>query len=127
MARSVPFVSLLFLAPVAGCRLPFGEACSTVFANVQLVVLDTTGTPLSGLTIVDTVLRTHRSFTVNQGPYWSGSYDVFDDGDKGVIRSGGDAVRVTGSGSAKFSAAFMFSADACHVGKVSGPDTVVAR
>ena len=117
---------LLIPGLVAGCDIP--HACPEVFAQVQLVVLDSTGSPVSGLVIVDTVLRTGQTFTVPQGPVWVGSYDVFDDGDGKYIRSSGEAVKVTGTGGgAKFSTSFVFNADACHVGKVSGPDTVVAR
>ena len=127
--RRASVVALFLLAGLVGsCNLPFVGDCTTLFASVQLVVLDSIGTPLAGLSITDTNLRTHQGFEISQSPYWSGSYDVFDDGDKSLVTSAGDAVKVTGAGSGgRFSSDFVFKAGDCHVSKVSGPDTVVAR
>ena len=119
---------LLLASLVGGCSTPFIGDCTTLFASVQLVVLDSTRAPLAGLAIVDTNLRTHQGFGIRQSPFWSGSYDVFDDGEKGLVSSDGDAVKVTGTGSVgSFSSVFVFKAGDCHVSKVSGPDTVVVQ
>ena len=89
------------------------------------------GAPLAGIAITDSVLRTHERFAIPQSfNGWSpGTFQVFDDSFSGRIRESGDAVRVTGSNHIlSFSADFVFGVpDGCHVAKLSGPDTVVAR
>ncbi len=102
-----------------------------IFAMIPVVVVDAQGAPLANVAITDSVLRTHERFAIPQSfnGWTPGAFQVFDDSFSGRIREGGDAVRVTGTnGTLTFAADFVFGMpDGCHVAKVSGPDTVVAR
>jgi hypothetical protein len=122
--------------PVAGvlaaCNADLGgKICTTSFALIPVVVVNAQGAPLTGISITDSVLRTHERFAVPQSfNGWSaGTFHVFDDSFISKVRESGDAVRVTGTnGTLSFGADFVFGApDGCHVTKLSGPDTVVAR
>lgn len=128
--------SLFAFLPVAGalaaCNADFGgKVCTTMFAMIPVVVVNAQGTPLTGVSITDSVLRTHERFAVPQSfNGWApGTFHVFDDGLMSKVRESGDMVRVTGtSGELYFAADFVFGAPGgCHVAKLSGPDTVVAR
>ena len=123
------WAAILTLGALLGCNVPFMGDCTTLFAIVPLTVVDTSGAPVSTLSIVDTVSRTHQGFTNMQSPNPAGWYDVFDDGDRGFIRPTGETIKVYGSQGAtpKFSATFVVAAGDCHVTKVSGPDTVVVH
>lgn len=127
---------LFAVLPVAGilaaCNdLSTGRICTTSFALIPVVVVDALGAPLASISITDSVLRTHERFAVPQSfNGWSaGTFHVFDDSFIAKVRGSGDSVRVTGStGTLSFGADFVFGApDGCHVAKLSGPDTVVAR
>jgi len=127
---------LFAVLPVAGVLAacsPFsnGKVCTEMFALIPVVVVNAQGAPLTGIAITDSVLRTHERFAVPQSfNGWSpGTFHVFDDSFIGKIRESGDAVRVTGTnGTLGFAADFVFGVpDGCHVAKLSGPDTVVAR
>jgi hypothetical protein len=105
-------------------------ACTALFAYITVAARDSGGSPVTGLTITDTVRRTGLAFTIQQSLSPApGTYVVFDDNSLARIRSGGDSVRVAGTnGTMGFVADFLFDApDGCHVRKVSGPDTVVAH
>jgi hypothetical protein len=128
--------SLLAVLPVAGVLAacndhPTQKVCTTLFALIPVVVVNAQGAPLASISITDSVLRTHERFAVPQSfNSWSaGTFHVFDDSFGDKVRESGDAVRVTGTnGTLSFSADFVFGVpDGCHVAKLSGPDTVVAR
>lgn len=128
--------SLFACLPVAGvlaaCNADLGgRICTTSFALIPVVVVNAEGAPLTGISITDSVLRTHERFTVPQSfNGWSpGTFHVFDDNFLTKVRENGDSVRVTGTnGTLSFTADFVFGApDGCHVARLSGPDTVVAR
>lgn len=87
------------------------------------------GSPVPGLTILDTVLRTGEGFEVSRGGGGTPHelYPIFDDTFLPRIRPTGGSVRVTGVEGAtpRFAADFVFDAPGgCHVRKVAGPDTV---
>jgi hypothetical protein len=119
----------LMLAPLIGCgdRAAPG-VCTALFATIPLTVQTQGGTPISGLAISTTVLRTAQSFAVAQfGGSGPGTYVVFDDNFRNRIRASGDSVRISGSGALHFTADFLFDVPGgCHVRKVAGPDTVTA-
>jgi hypothetical protein len=107
------------------------KGCTTLFAMIPVVVVDAQGAPLASIAITDSVLRTHERFVVPQSfnGWPAGTFHVFDDSFSDRIRGSGDAVRVTGTnGTLAFAADFVFGVpDGCHVARISGPDTVVAR
>ena len=129
--------TLLALLPVAGALAACNadstgslKVCTTLFAMIPVVVVDSQGAPLVSIAITDSVLRTHERFAIPQHQGWpAGTFHVFDDSFSGRIRETDDAVRVTGTtGTISFVADFVFGVpDGCHVAKVSGPDTVIAR
>jgi len=105
-----------------------GLMCTESFAYAQVMVRTGSGTPVQGLSISDTVLRTSAGFSVPQGlSSVPGMYVILDDNFRGQIRTSGDVVRVTGHASgAVFSADYTFDVpDGCHVRMVSGPNPVV--
>lgn len=126
------FAFLPVAAGLAACSdHPTQKVCTTLFAMIPVVVVDAQGAPLTGISITDSVLRTHERFAIPQSfNGWSpGTFHVFDDSFSGRIREGGDAVRAMGTnGTLSFVADYVFGVpDGCHVAKLSGPDTVVAR
>lgn len=125
--RALPLLLLLAAACSGGVD---GHVCTALFATIGVRVVDAQGSPVEGLAIADTVLRTGEGFTVPQNfPYSAGGYAIFTDSDIGRIRGSGDQVRVTGKGNGRsFSTTFTFGVpDGCHVSKLAGPDTVVAQ
>lgn len=107
------------------------RTCTAIFAMISVSVVDQQGNPVTGMTITDSVLRTHATFTVPQieGIYPPGTHQVFSDNFSDQVRESGDPVRVVGTnGTISFSADFVFGVPGgCHVGKLAGPDSVVAR
>ena len=127
---------LFAVLPVAGVLAacndhPTGRICTTSFALIPVIVVNAQGAPLGSIAITDSVLRTHERFAVPQSfnGWPAGTFHIFDDSFIGKVRESGDSVRVTGTnGTLSFGADFVFGApDGCHVMKLSGPDTVVAR
>jgi hypothetical protein len=109
----------------------YGRVCTTLYAMIPVVVVNAQGAPAAGMAITDSILRTHEKFVVPQtdGIYPVGTYHVFTDSYTGKVRESGDPVRVTGTnGTLSFGADYVFGVpDGCHVSKISGPDTVIAR
>ena len=103
--------------------------CTALFAYVTAVAVDTDASPISGVAITDTVVRTGDGFAVPQdNAFPAGTVEVFSDNFIGEVRKSGDAVRVTGiAGGKGFSASYTFGSDGCHVLKLAGPDTEVVR
>lgn len=102
--------------------------CTASFAFVPVTVRDSSGHPVTGLSIADTVLRTHHRFLVPQTlGLPAGTYVILDDGFRGQIRASGESVQVSGfNGATRFSAMFTFDVPGgCHVRKLSGPDSVI--
>jgi hypothetical protein len=125
--RPIPFV-LLFALGCSHQDVP--TECTALFAYVTATVVDSTQTPVTGLSISDTVVRTREGFVVGQIGFLNpGAYVVFSDNFSSKIRGSGDSVVVTGStatGAAKFAETFVFDVpDGCHVQKVSGPASVI--
>lgn len=93
-------------------------------------MVDTTGALFSAAWVVtDTVLRTGKVLVIAQQGYPTGTATIFSDSNLSEVLSAGDSVRVAGVGGGKtFTAWYQFgSAGGCHVQRISGPDTVVAR
>lgn len=106
-----------------------GHLCTALYAYITVTARDVGGNAVAGLTISDTVLRTHEALEVLQSPDQSppNRYIIFTDGMQSHIRTGGDSVRVAGTKpGASFVADYVFDTpEGCHIHKVSGPDTVV--
>jgi len=113
------------------CSTDQQTVCTASFAYITVYAHDGAGHPVPPVfTITDTIRRTGQSFTMSQdfnevSPI--GTYVIFDDNQQTRIRSSGDSVRVSGSGTAgRFSADYVFGVpDGCHVSKLSGPDSVL--
>ena len=116
---------------LCACSTDRPMACTASFAYITVFAHDGAGHPVPPVfTITDTIRRTGQSFTMSQdftevSPL--GTYVIFDDNQQTRIRSSGDSVRVSGSGTAgRFSADYVFGVpDGCHVSKLSGPDSVL--
>ncbi len=124
-------VGLLGVA-LAGCSsTPSGPyLCTDIYAYITAIAVDSTGQPVSGLAIRDSVPRTGTAWDETQEPVLTpGSVVIFSDGDQQrVSRTRTEPVMVLGHGTAgSFSASYVFDATGCHVGRVSGPDTVAVR
>ena len=103
--------------------------CTTIFGYQSVVVVDANGVAVSATwTVTDTVLRTGNALTIQQQTYPAGTATVFSDNNLNDVQQSGDSVRVAGSGGGKaFGGTYRFGSDGCHIRKIAGPDTVVAR
>ena len=78
--------------------------------------------------VTDTVLRSGRELAIAQQGYPVGAVTIFSDNNVNDVSQSGDSVRVAGVGGGKrFSAMYQFGTDGCHIRRISGPETVVAR
>lgn len=115
----------------SACSSPdSGLVCTASFAYLTAIAVDSTGAPVAGLLVSDSVLRTGKRFDIGQlnGMGTAGTMVIWDDNHLTSVRQSGDSVRVTGSTTTRgFDATFEFGSDGCHVRKLSGPDTVVVR
>lgn len=105
-----------------------GAICTASFAIVPVTVRDSSGNPVTGLSIADTLIRTRQGFLVPQSfGLAAGTYVILDDGFRSHLRPTGESIQVTGfDASTRFTATFTFDVPGgCHVRKLSGPDTVV--
>lgn len=122
---------LLSLVAAAGCSTgDGGTACTANFAYVDAAIVDAGNqTVVASWVVTDTVLRSGRAFAISQIGTPEGYATIFTDNNLGEVTSVGDSVRVTGAGGGKaFSATYRFgSAGGCHVQRIAGPDTIVAR
>ena len=83
-------LTLALSATLGGCDGPL-TACDLSFGGVGLTVQRADGSPVVGLAISDTILRTRRGFAVPQrGNGASGGYIVIDDGYVSAIRQSGE-------------------------------------
>lgn len=114
-----------------------GYFCTALFAYITVTAVDSAGQPVNDLAIRDSVLRTHQASDVTDQSLallTPGTYVIFADNYMDSVRASGDSVRVTGTSSSVgpapspgFSTVYVFGNDGCHVKKLAGPDTVVAR
>jgi len=116
------------VAVLAACDTTAPTACTAVFLEVTVTVVDSLGAPVSDATVTSTLVRTGETLV----PTWlalltDGSYVIVDDGSRGKLRASGDTVAVTARRDAGPSVAATYFIDVpggCHVHKVSGPDTL---
>lgn len=117
------------LGVLAACKNEGAAAvCTASFAFIPVTVRDSSGNPVAGLSIADTVIRTQQGFLVPQSfGFAAGTYVVLDDGFRDRLRPTGESVQVSGfNGVTRFTATFTFDVPGgCHVRKLSGPDTIV--
>jgi hypothetical protein len=131
---SARLVRPLLCLALLGCAQTnsLGECiCTAIFASVSTIVVDSSGTPMVGLSPTVTLLRTGQR-VVPQGLAATGdSYPVFTDLNKTQLASAGDSVQfaVVSAGRAAHGVFFISAPGSCqcHVLKVSGPDTLVLR
>jgi hypothetical protein len=130
--RCPRYGALLFTILIAACAgSDGGSVCTASFAYLTVHAIDSSGQPVSGLAIRDSVLRTHQAFDVineSFAEYAPGTATVFTDSNIGAVRNPGDSVEVTGAAAdSRFTATYVFGSDGCHVRRIAGPDTVVVR
>lgn len=104
-------------------------ACTEEFRSWNVIVVDSAGAPIDGLTVRVLRAATGEPLPYGGASFSAGSYRIMDDGMTASIRIDGETIEAgTSGGGATFDAAWEFGADAwrCHVEKLSGPDTVVA-
>jgi len=121
--------SIAALGSLSACKSEGAAGiCTASFAFVPVTVRDSSGNPVIGLSIADTVIRTQHSFLVPQAlGLPAGTYVILDDGFRSQIRASGESIQVSGfNGATKFTATFTFDVPGgCHVRKVSGPDSII--
>lgn len=122
--RSMRYLWLLLLL---GCSTQPSGLCTQQVANFTLTVTDAGGVPAGGVTLTVVLDRTGQVI-VPAPPLVvlpTGTYPLIGDGQKGLLRSSGDQVTATAvKGATSATAVSVFRFTACHVTKVSGPDTV---
>ena len=104
-------------------------ACTLEFRFFTATVVDGGGAPVLDATVAVTRVRDGFSYDVDQGQGISGGgrYIILDDGFKGEVAEGGEAVRVVVSkDGASVTGDYVFASDDCdcHISKISGPDTL---
>lgn len=121
-------VSLAAAALAAGCDATAPGACSSEFRTITVTVVDSGSVPVSDVVIRSTLLRTGEVLSATtlalQTP---GTYVIVDDGARMKLLSSGDSVGVSvqpDSGTGLEAYYVIAVPNACHVVKVSGPDTL---
>ena len=100
--------------------------CDDSFHEVQFWVVDSTGEPRADFVITVTNQRTKEVYDVSQHAHTPGRYVAISDGFNDDVSIFGDPIRVHGEdGTRTFDADFEVVRGRCHIGKVSGPDSVV--
>jgi len=121
---------LLVCALVAGCRAApnGGSVCTDLFAFVTAAAVDTAGGRLTHVVITDSIPRTGHVFVVTQQQYPVGTVTAFSDSYRNELASTADTVGLSGtSDQGWFVAQYVLRDDGCHIQKLAGPDTVIAR
>lgn len=122
--------AMLLGVVLAGCSQEEAlTVCTMEFRTIGVTVVDTLSVPVLDATVTSRLRRTGEVLASADGtPQNDGFYAIVSDGVKQKIRQGGDSVDVvvqrTGNVPA---AATYFIISGCHVGKVSGPNTLVLR
>jgi hypothetical protein len=131
MKNAVRWLPLMVLVTACAPEVSNLRVCTAIFSYVSATVVDSNGAPVTGaFTVLDSVARTGKFLSVDQQSYPPGQVTVFSDAFVADVDTAGDIVAVVGRGSDKtFHAVYQFASDTlgCHIRKVSGPDTVVAR
>lgn len=117
-----------------GPRRPGPCLCTTEFAQIVITILDWGGQPIPDLRLESVMVRTGETLDPALLPYdpVTGTYTIFNDSFKGLVhpllRETGEELRVTGRlDTLVFSETFLVGVPgecACHVRKLSGPDTI---
>ena len=118
------------LLAALGCGGSNNDVCTANFAYFGVTVVDAGNQAVSGTWVVsDTVRRTGKALSITQSSAPTSYPVIFSDNNLYDVREDGDSVRVTGVGGGKaFGAWYQFgSAGGCHIQRIFGPDTVVAR
>ncbi len=129
------FLSVVIALIEIGCDTTDVDCvCTADFKQITFAAVDADQNPVTDMDITVVVARTGQVLDVGQSQILmdQGIYAVFDDGFRHIVPSKvntvGERLEVTGAGSAgQFEANFEVSVPgecACHVHKVSGPDTV---
>ena len=122
---------MALLLSAAGCGAGSDvTVCTANFAYFGVTVVDASNQPVSASWVVsDTVRRTGRALSITQAGASTSYPAIFSDNNLHDVSEGGDSVRVTGVGAGRsFGAWYQFgSAGGCHIQRIAGPDTVVAR
>jgi hypothetical protein len=122
MLRLLAVVSLVLQVD---CHSDEAFACPAEFLFVEVVVSED-GQPASGVTITATLDRTGQPIV--PALRWTppvGHYVIVDDASKKLLRSRADWVTVTFSKALVFvTVPYQFREGACHIEKVSGPDSL---
>lgn len=111
----------------AGCTPDDGLVCTTEFAMVTVYVQDALAAPVTAATVTTVLVRTGDTLPVNQSLILlaPGHYVVVDDASTSRLRPTGDSLAVTiRNGPASLTAGYRVRGDGCHVGRLSGPDTL---
>ena len=139
-ARPGAWALLLFAVGGASCSDPAAppiDRCTQQFNLFMVTVLDMAGEPAEGV-----VISVRGTSNVDGRPFDSqspidltevndfvlptpGLYVIVTDRNLEMLAENGTVVEVVGTlGEAGFTAEYVFDRDACHVSKVSGPETV---
>ena len=112
---------------LAACAEPPTTVCTALFAGYSLVITDKAGTPVDGVNLAVTLVRTgQRLSPQSAGLPSTGTYPLINDGVRDQLEPSGDQIHAVGTkGPATVQADFIFDVPGgCHVHKVSGPDTL---
>jgi hypothetical protein len=117
-----------FLLP--GSRTDDPVACTMEFRMVTVTVVDAAGRPVTGLDASTRNERTGEVLDPGDEPFLGeqGIYLVATDAHRARLSRGGDPLAFRASGRGLLAGGtFRVGADACHIQRLAGPDTLVAR
>ena len=105
-----------------------GCICDSNFRIAVVIIVDTEGTPVVGVSITVTQVSTQENLEFTPIDLADGVYIILDDGFVGFVDMEGEVFRVEGrKDNAGFTQDYVFGTDACrcHLTRISGPDSIV--
>jgi hypothetical protein len=116
---------LLPLTLLLGCDVPL--ACTSDFRLLAIALVDGANAAVPDAALISVVTRTADTLVANPGgnsPH--GLYPIADDSDRGKLRFYGDTIHVTVErATTVVETTYVLAPGACHITKLSGPDTLV--
>ena len=130
--RSPKYLSLVIATTVLLASACENEplACTEEFRIYGVYVIDTAGVKMPGLDHSVTIANSGQRIGVDStiAPPADGWYPLISDAEGGLLGPTGALVLFSATdGAVTAEGDFLFVAGACHVEKLSGPDTVVAQ
>jgi hypothetical protein len=102
-------------------------ACADYFGFVTITLVDGANAPVPDAALTSVVTRTADTLVANPGGNSPlGLYSIADDSDRGKLSPFGDTIKLTvGRAITVVETTYVLAPGACHITKLSGPDTLL--